>query len=180
MIVWSYSHTPFYNPITLHPIIMKMNYAPSSYGFLRKLAISLGFKSRDSIIRNVLVFFLLLTSTGLFAQSVDQRAEDVQNATFNIYMSADQSYFKANSASDNNPYGYGYWVAAHGLETLADAYQRTRNVVYYNRMKSIIAGIRKYNNYGAGTYHNDYYDDLEWLCLALVSIVTTLPKMWSS
>jgi predicted alpha-1,6-mannanase (GH76 family) len=109
--------------------------------------------------------FLLCVSR-LFAQAADQRAENIQNATNTIFMSADQSYYKHNSASDNNPYGYGYWTQAHTLETLADAYQRTRNIVYLNRMKSIIAGIRKYNNYGYGTYHNDYYDDLEWLCLA--------------
>ncbi len=100
------------------------------------------------------------------AQTADQRAENVQNGTFTIYMSADQSYYKFNNVSDNNPYVYGYWWIAHTLETLADAYQRTRNTVYRDRMKSIIAGIRKYNLYAAGTYHNDYYDDLEWLGLA--------------
>ena len=108
----------------------------------------------------------LLSVSSLFAQTADQRAENIQNATNTIFMSADQSYYKHNSASDNDPYGYGYWTQSHTLETLADAYQRTRNIVYLNRMKSIIAGIRKYNNYGYGTYHNDYYDDLEWLCLA--------------
>lgn len=102
----------------------------------------------------------------VFSQTLDQRAENVQNGTNNIFMSADGSYYKGNSASDNNPYGYGYWVTAHTLETLADAYQRTRNPVYKTRMKNIIAGIRKYNLYAAGTYRNDYYDDLEWLCLA--------------
>jgi len=110
--------------------------------------------------------FLLLITTNLFAQTNDQRAENMQNGLLNNFMSADHSYYKNNSSTDNNPYGYGYWVAAHALENLADAYQRTRNTVYRDRMKSIIAGIRKYNNYGAGTYHNDYYDDLEWLGLA--------------
>ncbi|TRX21665.1 RICIN domain-containing protein [Flavobacterium franklandianum] len=111
------------------------------------------------------VFFLLYTCD-LFAQTTDQRAEYIQNGTFNSFISADGSYFKGNSSSDNNPYGYGYWVTAHTLETLADAYQRTRNSVYKDRMKNIIGGIRKYNLYGNETYHNDYYDDLEWLCLA--------------
>ncbi|MDB5271826.1 MAG: glycoside hydrolase family 76 [Chitinophagaceae bacterium] len=114
------------------------------------------------------VLLLLLLNSNLFAQTIDQRAEDIQNGTFNLFMSADQSYYKGNNDPNNtsSPYGYGYWVTAHALETLADAYQRTRNSVYRDRMKSIIAGVRKYNSYGAGTYHNDYYDDLEWLCLA--------------
>ena len=114
----------------------------------------------------LIAVLLALLSTNLFSQSLDQRAENVQNGLNNIFMSADNSYYKGNSVSDNNPYGYGYWVTAHSLETLADAYQRTRNTVYRDRMKSIIAGIRKYNLYAAGTYRNDYYDDLEWLCLA--------------
>jgi len=86
------------------------------------------------------VFFLLYTCD-FFAQTTDQRAEYIQNGTFNSFMSADGSYFKANSSSDNNPYGYGYWVTAHTLETLADAYQRTRNSVYKDRMKNIIDGV---------------------------------------
>jgi predicted alpha-1,6-mannanase (GH76 family) len=113
--------------------------------------------------------FLLLSSTFDASAQTNERAENMQIGLQNIFMSADQSYYKFNSASDNDPYVYGYWVTAHALETLADAYQRTRNVVYYNRMKSILAGIRKYNRYGAGTYHNDYYDDLEWLCLATLN-----------
>ena len=119
---------------------------------------------RSGKIKWTLIFSLCVFN--LLAQTTDQRAENIQNGTFNIFMSADRSYYKFNSASDNNPYVYGYWWMAHSLETLADAYQRTRNVVYKDRMKSIIAGIRKYNLYAAGTYHNDYYDDLEWLGLA--------------
>lgn len=121
------------------------------------------------ICSNVLLFLLLGVTMHTHAQVTDERAQNMQNALQNIFMAADQSYYKFNSTSDNDPYVYGYWVTAHALETLADAYQRTRNVVYYNRMKSILAGIRTYNLYGAGTYHNDYYDDLEWLCLATLN-----------
>lgn len=116
--------------------------------------------------RNSGVLLFMLCVSNLFAQTADQRADKVQDATNAIFMSFDKSYYKHNSASDNDPYGYGYWTQAHTLETLADAYQRTRNTVYRDRMKSIIAGIRKYNLYGQGTYRNDYYDDLEWMCLA--------------
>jgi predicted alpha-1,6-mannanase (GH76 family) len=112
------------------------------------------------------VLMVVLGVCSAFAQANDSRAENMQNGLFTIFMSADRSYFKHNSASDNDPYGYGYWPTAHGIETMADAYQRTRNTVYRDRMKSILAGVRKYNLYGAGTYHNDYYDDLEWLALA--------------
>ncbi len=123
-------------------------------------------KSTNRFMNVLFAAALALLTSPVFAQSVDQRAENLQNGTQNIFMSADGSYYKGNSASDNNPYGYGYWVTAHTLETLADAFQRTRNPVYKTRMKNILAGIRKYNLYAAGTYRNDYYDDLEWLCLA--------------
>src|SRR5687768_13428334 len=89
-------------------------------------------------IKNLTVFILVLCSCSVFAQANDPRAENMQNGLFNTFMSADRSYFKHNSASDNDPYGYGYWVTAHGLETMADAYQRTRNTVYRDRMKSIL------------------------------------------
>ncbi|MBC7535970.1 MAG: hypothetical protein H7258_09785, partial [Ferruginibacter sp.] len=111
---------------------------------------------KTNAIKFLSVLMLVLLNSNLFAQSIDQRAENIQNGTNNIFMSADKSYYKGNSASDNDPYGYGYWVTAHTLETLADAYQRTRNTVYRDRMKSILAGIRKYNRYAAGTYRNDY------------------------
>ncbi|MDF2455176.1 MAG: type sorting protein [Cytophagaceae bacterium] len=123
-------------------------------------------KSTNRLLNVMFAAALWLLASPAFAQSVDQRAENLQNGTQNIFMSADGSYYKWNSASDNNPYGYGYWITAHTLETLADAFQRTRNPVYKTRMKNILAGIRKYNLYAAGTYRNDYYDDLEWLCLA--------------
>tara|TARA_R110002050_G_scaffold95549_4_gene198910 strand:- start:29931 stop:32273 length:2343 start_codon:yes stop_codon:yes gene_type:complete len=119
-----------------------------------------------SITRNIWVLLFLLFFTNLFSQTADQRAENLQNGTNTAFMSSDKSYYKHNSSSDNDPYGYGYWTQAHTLETLADAYQRTRNPMYVDRMKNIIAGIRKYNSYGSGKYHNDFYDDLEWLCLA--------------
>lgn len=113
-----------------------------------------------------MVLFFLLFVGNLFAQTADQRADQLQDGTNAIFMSLDQSYYKHSSTADNDPYGYGYWTQAHTLETLADAYQRMRNTVYKDRMKSILAGIRKYNLYAQGTYRNDYYDDLEWLCLA--------------
>ena len=110
--------------------------------------------------------FFLLFLTNLFGQTADQRAENLQDGTNTIFMSSDGTYYKHKSSSDNDPYGYGYWIQAHTLETLADAYQRTRNPVYVDRMKRIIKGLRDYNLYAIGTYRNDYYDDLEWLCLA--------------
>jgi predicted alpha-1,6-mannanase (GH76 family) len=145
------------------------NVMKSAMRILKKIDMVMGGRGRINL--SVCFVLLLCFGAGSFAQAqvADERAENVQNGLKNIFMSADQSYYKFNSTADNDPYVYGYWVTAHALETLADAYQRTRNVVYYNRMKSILAGIRKYNLYGAGTYHNDYYDDLEWLCLAALN-----------
>lgn len=115
------------------------------------------------ILRFSLFAIICIISTNTNAQLANQRAENVQNAAL-AYMTADGTYYKDDNG--NPAEGYGYWPFAHGIENLAAAYQRTRNTVYRDRMKSILKGIRDHNSYQKGTYKNDYYDDLEWLGLA--------------
>jgi predicted alpha-1,6-mannanase (GH76 family) len=58
---------------------------------------------------------------------------------------------------------YNYWPQAHTLDVFTDAYLRTKNDVYKQRMKSLLNGTRITNG---NKYQNDYYDDMEWLALA--------------
>ena len=113
----------------------------------------------------VLSVLTILCST-VFAQTDDQKAEHVENGSL-YYMTSDQTYYR--DEEGNPAEGYGYWPIAHGLQNFAAAYQRTRNTVYRDGMKSVLKGIRDYNYYQRGTYKNDYYDDLEWLGLACFS-----------
>ena len=87
-------------------------------------------------------------------------ADSLQTATYNNYISANGFYFKQDNGGNTN---YNYWPQAHTLDVFTDAYLRTKNDVYKQRMKSLLNGTRNTNG---GTYINDYYDDMEWLALA--------------
>jgi predicted alpha-1,6-mannanase (GH76 family) len=85
-------------------------------------------------------------------------ADSLQNSTQSAFFNG-TFYRQSNGGKER----YNYWWQAHGLDTLIDAYRRTRNTVYRDRMKTLLHGIRSGNQ---GTYINQYYDDMEWLGLA--------------
>ncbi|WP_460680891.1 glycoside hydrolase family 76 protein [Mucilaginibacter koreensis] len=87
-------------------------------------------------------------------------ADSLQTATYNTFISANGSYFVQNNAGNTN---YNYWPQAHTLDVFTDAFLRTKNEIYRQRMKSLLNGTRATNG---NKYQNDYYDDMEWLALA--------------
>jgi predicted alpha-1,6-mannanase (GH76 family) len=70
-----------------------------------------------------------------------------------------------------NTYGHStdgrfhYWWQAHALDTLIDAFERTENKSYLSRADSLLQGILVQNK---GSITNDYFDDMQWLALALL------------
>ncbi|WP_240489207.1 glycoside hydrolase family 76 protein [Cohnella thermotolerans] len=60
-----------------------------------------------------------------------------------------------------------YWWHAHAIDALADGYERTRNSAYLERIDRIVEGVRKLNG---GTLLHNYYDDMEWMALALLRV----------
>ncbi len=60
-----------------------------------------------------------------------------------------------------------YWWHAHVIDVLTDGYERTRNSKYLERIDLVIAGVQKLN--GDTLIHN-YYDDMEWMALALLRV----------
>jgi predicted alpha-1,6-mannanase (GH76 family) len=60
-----------------------------------------------------------------------------------------------------------YWWHAHAIDALADGYERTKNAVYFARIDRVIEGVRRLN--GDTLLHN-YYDDMEWMALALLRV----------
>ncbi|MBT2292752.1 glycosyl hydrolase [Paenibacillus albidus] len=64
--------------------------------------------------------------------------------------------------SDDNFY---YWWQAHVIDVLVDAYERTQDPVYAERIRSLSCSLRAYNG---GTFLHNYYDDMEWTALALL------------
>jgi predicted alpha-1,6-mannanase (GH76 family) len=119
---------------------------------------------------------LLVTSLGCLQEKTDEKitpgppleqslnygqlADSLQDATYTNFLSSNGKYFNKDNAGNT---AFNYWWNAHALDVLVDAYIRTGQEKYVDRMKTLIAGIKDTN---AGTYLNDYYDDMEWLALA--------------
>jgi predicted alpha-1,6-mannanase (GH76 family) len=89
-----------------------------------------------------------------------ETADSLQTATYTNYLSANGNYFKQDNSGNTN---YNYWPQAHTLDAFIDAYLRTKNDIYKQRMKSLLNGTRITNG---NKYQNEYYDDMEWLALA--------------
>ena len=60
--------------------------------------------------------------------------------------------------------GLNYWWMAHAIDVLADAYIRTGDEKYKDYADKVLASVVKKN----GKIINDYYDDMQWMALALL------------
>ena len=87
-------------------------------------------------------------------------ADSLQEKTYSTFLSADSKYFVQNNTGNTS---FNYWWNAHAMDVLVDAYLRTKNELYVQRMKALLNGIKEKNK---GQYPNDYYDDMEWLALS--------------
>jgi predicted alpha-1,6-mannanase (GH76 family) len=87
-------------------------------------------------------------------------ADTLQDKTYSTFLSANGNYFVQNNAGNTN---YNYWPQAHTMDVFTDAYLRTKNDIYKQRMKSLLNGTKIANG---NKLQNDYYDDMEWLALA--------------
>lgn len=64
---------------------------------------------------------------------------------------------------------FHYWWQAHAIDALLDAYERTGDAVYLERVSQMYDGLRWRNG---GHLFNDFYDDEEWMGLALLRAYT--------
>lgn len=87
-------------------------------------------------------------------------ADSLQEKTYTTFISANGNYFVQNNSGNTN---YNYWPQAHVMDVFTDAFLRTKNEVYKQRMKSLLTGTKVANG---NKYENEYYDDMEWLALA--------------
>ncbi|WP_041740050.1 glycoside hydrolase family 76 protein [Echinicola vietnamensis] len=87
-------------------------------------------------------------------------ADSMQNSLYSLYIAQDGVF-------NFNPGGnYGnYWPNAHALHVYVDAYSRTGDGSYLDKMKKLLHGIRDRNG---GTYSNVFNDDMLWLGNACV------------
>jgi predicted alpha-1,6-mannanase (GH76 family) len=87
-------------------------------------------------------------------------ADTLQEKTYTAFISSNGNYFKQDNAGNNN---YNYWPQAHTMDVFTDAYLRTNNDIYKQRMKSLLNGTKAANG---NKLQNDFYDDMEWLALS--------------
>jgi predicted alpha-1,6-mannanase (GH76 family) len=58
---------------------------------------------------------------------------------------------------------FHYWWMAHAVENLTDAFERTGDPLYEQRLRQIYDGLLERNG---GTWINELYDDMEWMAIA--------------
>ena len=87
-------------------------------------------------------------------------ADSMQASTYSLYISPNGSF----NMRPGGSYG-GYWPNAHALHVYVDAYNRTGNGIYLDRMKKLLNGILSNNG---GTFTNVFNDDMLWLGNACV------------
>lgn len=59
----------------------------------------------------------------------------------------------------------GYWWAAHGVDNYVDLYNRTQQPAVLTKLTHLVNGTRLRNG---NTLINHFYDDMEWMALALL------------
>jgi predicted alpha-1,6-mannanase (GH76 family) len=100
------------------------------------------------------------TTVTPFVYNFASLADSLQNTTYGTFISQDGNYFIQNNSGTKT---FNYWPNAHMLDVLTDAYLRTKSVVYTQRMKTLLNGIKIANG---GAYPNEFYDDMGWLANA--------------
>ena len=62
---------------------------------------------------------------------------------------------------------FSYWWQAHAIDALLDGYLRTKDPAYMELIQKELKGTIAHNG---GTILNNWYDDMEWMALALLRL----------
>ncbi|HAH22223.1 MAG TPA: glycosyl hydrolase family 76, partial [Prolixibacteraceae bacterium] len=89
-------------------------------------------------------------------------ADSSSNAFVLSYWNGAESYFNFNNNSQKD---FNYWPQAHALDVVVDAYTRTNDNFYKTTIAQWYEGVKKKNG---NTFYNVYYDDMEWIALAML------------
>jgi len=91
-------------------------------------------------------------------------AVDSSTTSFvNRYYNTTRNCF--NNTYDGQVADFDYWPEAHGLDVLVDAYLRTGDTDYGDKIYKWYEGVRIKNWY-SNNWENEYYDDMGWHGLA--------------
>ena len=97
----------------------------------------------------------------------DSYADKLQDQLMGRFWNQEKQIF--NSASDlpfdKNSQPFNYWWYAHTVDVLIDGYIRTQKEDFVEKIIILIESVKRYND---DSLINDYYDDMEWMALALL------------
>lgn len=79
--------------------------------------------------------------------------------------------FSGSEAGEN----FYYWWQAHVIDVLVDAWERSKNSMYLERINRLAQGLKSFNG---GTFRHNYYDDMEWTALALLRVYDHTGDEW--
>lgn len=96
-------------------------------------------------------------------------ADLATDALMRHYWNPDLKMFNNQFPCDNCNGQFHYWWQAHAIDALLDAFERTGDDVYLERVGDLYAGLRWRNG---GHLFNDFYDDEEWMAIALLRAYT--------
>jgi len=80
-----------------------------------------------------------------------------------------QGFFNYDPDKEDGPdKDWSYWPQAHAMDIMVDAYLRTRDesykTIYFDKWYT---GVKQKSG---GNYYNNYYDDMEWICLTMIRL----------
>lgn len=88
------------------------------------------------------------------------RADSAQGALDkNYWFSLAEIYYSSSSRNESR----NYWWQAHAIDALVMGYRRTGNSFYTGWINALYQGI-----ISSGGFTDSYYDDMEWMALALL------------
>ena len=92
------------------------------------------------------------------------RADDAYGALIEAFWDRRRGLFRISTRRGTWPLGqWHYWWQAHALDCVVDAVARGRDAEA-DRAERLVHGVLRRNG---GGLHNDYYDDMAWMALAL-------------
>jgi predicted alpha-1,6-mannanase (GH76 family) len=129
------------------------------------------------MIRKLCFLILLMTLFFMACEKNDDPVDDEKNEYVAIwsvaadssssnliysYWNADDHYFNDTNAGSEY---FQYWPQAHALDVMLDTHERTNNNLYKTIISDWYSGVKAKNG---NTFHNVFYDDMEWITLAML------------
>ncbi|GGJ43331.1 glycoside hydrolase family 76 protein [Deinococcus roseus] len=97
--------------------------------------------------------------------NLTQQAEAAQR-TLQSFWDENTGLYRHHSNPQETTDLYHYWWFAHTIDALIDGFERSQNPIYLQQAEKLHAGMLR----RTGAITNDYYDDMEWLALALLRL----------